>query len=740
MINIFALILFTCFVLATYFTFHLIQRKEWKHREDCMFIAFCISSAVWSFGFSGVFMLTDPSKGYLWRGIGMIGTFAYMITAQMLICQLSGISKKFQNFFNGFSLLGIIIYFFVIQKDQATYYMTDMGMTYSFTPGLWNNLYTAYSVIVALNMLFVVIYMLKTSPVQRLKVLAKKLLIAEVVICLGMVLDTIFPLFGLEAIPGSSISQFVGLAVMYHTMSFASKSRINIRNMSEFIYYSLSVPVLVYDSKLNLQILNDTAYSFLDIDKNKLDITGIDDLFDVKSDSIFEFDGKCADVDAVCRHNQLYCSLSVNKILDHYNDIIGYIIIVTDLSERMQAMKRLEEAKKEADYANKAKSTFLANMSHEIRTPMNAIMGFSELVLTMDISDEVREHVEDIKWSSHNLLSIINDILDISKIESGKMELVPDSYFTVDFLNDTTLIVSDQAKKKGLNFNMHVDTDIPRTLYGDKVRLRSIVVNILNNAIKYTPKGTVSFVVSIIKLSDDIVTLEFKISDTGIGIKEEDLGNLFNSFERLDQRINYNIEGTGLGLAIANGYAKLMGGNIKVESVYGKGSTFTITLDQIVIDSDTIEEEYKNKQAIHRASSISDLKITGMTALVTDDNIVNLRVAQSLLTKYGLAVDTATNGADAIELCKNKNYDLIFMDQMMPQMTGTEAMISIRALNSHYAAGGKGKIIVLTADAIKGTREQLLRAGFDEYLGKPINFPQLERLFLRYLPMENLIL
>ena len=195
-----------------------------------------------------------------------------------------------------------------------------------------------------------------------------------------------------------------------------------------------------------------------------------------------------------------------------------------------------------------------------------------------------------------------------------------------------------------------------------------------------------------------------------------------------------------MGLAIANGYAKLMGGNIKVESVYGKGSTFTITLDQIVIDSDTIEEEYKNKQAIHRASSISDLKITGMTALVTDDNIVNLRVAQSLLTKYGLAVDTATNGADAIELCKNKNYDLIFMDQMMPQMTGTEAMISIRALNSHYAAGGKGKIIVLTADAIKGTREQLLRAGFDEYLGKPINFPQLERLFLRYLPMENLIL
>lgn len=703
-----------------------------------MFIAFCIASAIWSFGFAGVFIQTETENGYLWRGIGMIGTFAYMITAQMLICQLSGIGKKYCYLFNGFSLLGIIIYFFVIQKDQATYYMSDMGMTYSFTPGLWNNIYTGYSVIVALNMLIVIIYMLLKSSKKRLKVLAKKLLITEIVILMGMILDTIFPLIGLAAIPGSSIGQFVGLAVMYHTMVFVHQSRINISNMSEFIYSSLTVPVLVYDSSLKLKILNDTAYSFLGIDNNKHDITGIEKLFTPQKENIFDFEGSVDDVDAICCHNQLYCSLSVNKIYDRYNDIIGYIIIVTDLSEHMKTMNKLEEAKKEAEYANNAKSIFLANMSHEIRTPMNAIMGFSELVLSMDTSDEVRHYVEDIKWSSHNLLSIINDILDISKIESGKMELVPDSYFTVDFLNDISLIISEQARKKGLTFNMTVNTDIPRTLFGDKVRLRSVLINILNNAIKYTKEGSVSFVVSIVKQFDDKITLEYKISDTGIGIKEEDLNTLFNNFERLDQRANYNIEGTGLGLAIAKGYVELMGGTIHVDSTYGEGTTFTVTIEQIIIDSDTMEKEYNNKRSANRASSISDLRIHGLTALVTDDNIVNLRVAQGILTKYGLAVDTATNGKDSIELCKQKNYNLIFMDQMMPEMNGTEAMLEIRKLNNHYAAGGKGKIIVLTADAIKGTREQLMRAGFDEYLGKPINFPQLERLFLRYVPMSHI--
>ena len=352
-----------------------------------------------------------------------------------------------------FSLTGIIIYFFNIQRDQVTYELTDLGMSYSFTPSLWNNLYIIYSIITAVNMFFVTLYMLCRSSTRRMRALARKLLTAELIILFGMLLDTIFPMIGMRAIPGSSIAQSIGLFIMYGAVIFASHSRITISNMSEFVYYSLTVPVLVYDSNQKLQVLNDAAYPFVGIKKKErgdFDVTGIDSLFHTDKGDIFDFEGNSQEADAICSHNLSYCSLSINKIYDDFDDTIGYIIIVTDLSERMNSMKRLEEAKRDAENANHAKSTFLANMSHEIRTPMNAIIGFSELVLKMNINEEVRSYVNDIKFSSHNLLAIINDILDISKIESGKMELVLDSYFTSQLLNDVSMIISPQIKQKGL--------------------------------------------------------------------------------------------------------------------------------------------------------------------------------------------------------------------------------------------------------------------------------------------------
>ena len=734
-------LLFAGFVLALYFALVHLRKKEWKHKENPLFVAFCFSSAIWSLGFFGVFIQTVPEKAYVWRAFGMIGTFGYLITAQLLICHFSGIKKIWRCFVELFSFLGFVIYFFIIQKEQVTYELTDIGMSYSFTPGLWNNLYILYSVITAVNMLCVTIYMLFRSPTQRLRVLGRKFLFAELIILLGMLLDTILPMLGMKAIPGSSIAQSLGLFVLYNAITYASHSRINISNMSEFIYYSLTVPVMVYDSNQRLQILNDTAYSFLGVkktDRENFDITGIDTLFHTDKGDLFDFDGNTQEADAICCHNRLYCSLTINKIFDDYNDTIGYIIIVTDLSERMKSMKKLEEAKKDAENANKAKSIFLANMSHEIRTPMNAIIGFSELVLKMDINEEVRNYVTDIKFASHNLLAIINDILDISKIESGKMELVLDSYFTSQLLTDVGLIISPQAAQKGLTFKTKIDENVPRTLYGDKVRIRSVLTNILNNAVKYTQEGSITFEVSIVNQTNTHVTLEFKISDTGIGIRKENLENLFETFARFDQKIHYGIEGSGLGLAISNGYITMMGGKINVDSIYGEGSTFTITLEQKIIDASPLEQNYNYDQTSKNTGNISNMKVYGLSVLVADDNLINLRVAHGILSYYGLIVDTASGGKEAVELCRSKNYDFVFMDQMMPEMDGIEAMQEVRKLNSHYAPGGMGKIIVLTADAIKGTREQLIKKGFDEYLGKPINIAQLERLLLRYVPSSKI--
>lgn len=731
---LFSQTMFAFFILALYFAYHFFRKRKMQYLENRLFCIFCLSSALWSLGFYGVIIQTEPQKAYACRAVGMIGMFAYLITAQILICHFSGIKKIYRRITEGFAFLGVFIYFFTIQKEQATYYLSNIGMTYSLSKNIWNTIYSSYTVIVAINIFLVVLYMLRHAPKKRLKLLGGRLLLTNVIVMFGMLLDTIFPLFGKPAIPGSTITQFLGLLVMYRTLHFANHSRINVSNMSEFIYHSLTVPVLVFDPEWSLQLFNDSASSFLGVTESDIADYKIENLFSFEKEATFSFDGKQKNVDVVCCHNQKDCSLAINKIYDDFNDIIGYIIIVTDLTDRIKTVKELETAIKVAEHANQAKSTFLANMSHEIRTPMNAIIGFSELLLKMDISNEVRSHVEDIKWSSSNLLAIINDILDISKIESGKMELVCGNYFLSPLLNDITLIIEPQAKQKGLDFHMTVEKEIPKELYGDKIRIRGILINILNNAVKYTKKGRITFEVAIVSKTTECVKLSFKVSDTGVGIPEEEQKNLFKNFARLDQKVHYGVEGSGLGLAIANSYVNLMGGEIQVASTYGEGSVFTVILEQTIIDATPINDEYLKAKSSQRETSTDTITISGVRVLIVDDNLVNLRVASGILSSYGLIVDTASSGADAISLCSTNHYPLIFMDQMMPEISGVEAMKQIRETDDYYASGNVGKIIVLTADAIYGAREQLMEQGFDEYLGKPINIRQLERLLLRFIP------
>ena len=723
-------LLFTEFVSALFLSIVFLLKNRLIHRENRLFFIFCMSSTLWSLGFYGVHIQTSPDYAYFWRGIGMVGTIGYLITAVLLMTRMSTLPKPLKIAFNIFPYIGMTLYFPIIHPSQVIYENTSIGMSYSFVPGIWNNLYTIYSVLIGVCGFFITIYMMVKSPTKRQKVIGRKFLCCIIALFIGMLFDTALPFFGIKSFPGSTIGQFIGLIVMYYTIVFINQSRINISNMSEFVYYSLTVPVMVYDSDRKLKILNSTAYQFLGIPDEEYQIEGLSSLFYISSKDAFDFEGKSRNVDATCTNNDIFCNLSINKIHDKYEDVIGYIIIVTDLSEKLRTMQDLEEATILAKKANQAKSIFLANMSHEIRTPMNGIMGFAELLLKMDLTSNVRRHVEDIKWSSHNLLTIINDILDISKIESGKMELVCSTYYTGSFLSDISLIIAPQAEKKGLEFCIRMDNNIPTALYGDKTRLRSIMINLLNNAIKYTQEGSVTLDVRVLDKTPTHVTLQYVISDTGMGIKEEELEFLFESFERLDKQINHEVEGTGLGLNIANKYIQLMGGSILVDSKYQEGSTFTITFEQELVDPTPLSKEFNKKDST--ISSISDMKIKGLHVLVTDDNLINLSVASGILSYYGLEVDTAENGPDSIELCKSNSYDMIFMDQMMPKMDGIETMSRIRSIGPHYDKGGRCKIIVLTADAIKGTREALLEKGFDEYLGKPINFNHLETLFKKF--------
>ena len=363
---------------------------------------------------------------------------------------------------------------------------------------------------------------------------------------------------------------------------------------------------------------------------------------------------------------------------------------------------------------------------------MNAIIGFSELALKENPSPELTTYLEDIKTSSHNLMILINDILDISKIESGKMNLVNVQYQTAEFLQSIYKMIVTQAKEKGLDFQVHVDSKLPSVLHGDSNRIRNILINLLSNAVKYTSSGFVKLEILCSDPKQTPFRLTFRVTDSGIGIKGDDISQIFESFTQADSTTNYGKEGTGVGLDLVKGYCLLMNGDVSVESEYGKGSTFTATVEQTVADDTPLNPDFISSYQTKDEFSLGSLHVQNVKALIVDDNMLNRKVISRSMSFYGLNVEIASSGQEAIDMCRNIPYDLVFMDQMMPEMDGIEAMKLIRQLSDHYAAGGPGKIIVLTANAIAGVRETLIGEGFDEYLSKPINHRELENVLRKY--------
>ena len=410
-----------------------------------------------------------------------------------------------------------------------------------------------------------------------------------------------------------------------------------------------------------------------------------------------------------------------------------------DYAKRMEEMKLeeqrasyerkvLELEKDAANASNKAKSDFLANMSHEIRTPMNAIIGMDEMILRTSPEDPVRKYALNIKSAGKTLLSIINGILDFSKIESGKMDLVPVDYSFASVMNDIVNMSLKKAEDKGLEYRMNVSEAIPSVLRGDEIRVRQVMLNLINNAIKYTHQGSVSVDVSFDRLED---TLIFAVKDTGIGIKEEDLSKLFGSFERLEEDKNRNIEGTGLGLNIAMSLVRMMGGNIDVDSTYGEGTEFRATMRQEVVDPTPVGDLAQNISKLQESKDEYKPALIAPKAkvLIVDDNEMNLEVITALMRDTKIRITTALSGTDCIDILKNDKFDVILLDQMMPGLSGTKTLEIIR--EDHMADGTP--IIALTADAIVGARESYIKEGFTDYLSKPVMYPELESVLLKYM-------
>lgn len=431
---------------------------------------------------------------------------------------------------------------------------------------------------------------------------------------------------------------------------------------------------------------------------------------------------------------------SRDEIEELYNALVKTVADTEDYLERLRGEDRIKNELEVAKASNEAKSAFLSSMSHEIRTPINAVLGFDEMILLESKDPEIGRYAEDIRSAGKTLLALINDILDFSKIEAGKMEIVPGSYELTSLINDAVSMTMSLANDKNLEFEVKVDPAIPHLLYGDEIRIKQCMTNILSNAVKYTEHGGLTLNVGFEKAEEpDSIYLKISVKDTGIGIRQEDMGKLFSAFDRLDQVRNKAVKGTGLGLSITKQLLESMGSVLEVESEYEKGSDFHFSLLQKVEKweeiGDLSEAFKKYVPKMEDTLKDDDFYAPKASILVTDDTENNLLVVTRLLKRTGIQIDTADSGASTLNMVKKKRYDLIYLDHMMPEMDGIETLHAMDSLEGNMNT--ETPVIVLTANAVAGSREMYIREGFTDYMTKPVSYRMLRESLLRYLPADK---
>lgn len=500
------------------------------------------------------------------------------------------------------------------------------------------------------------------------------------------------------------------------------------KDTEEEILDNLEDIIVAYDGNNKIVYLNSVARTKLNISNQYVygvSILGINELVDktllLKNEESIEIGD-----------NRYICNTS-EFALDYYTK--GYIIWLKDVTKEEEYISAAIKLKNEADQANKAKSMFLAHMSHEIRTPMNAVIGMDELILRDTEDPQITEYAQNIMSAGKTLLSIINDVLDYSKIEAGKMDIVELHYSLGNVIRDLSLMTKLRAEKKGLEFRVDVAEGTPDGLVGDVVRVKQIITNILTNGVKYTESGYVSLSISYERMNNNMIMLIATVKDTGIGIKKENMDKLFGSFERIETEGNHIIEGTGLGMSIVTRLLNVMGGRLEYESEYGHGSKFRVYIPQKVDDNrevgailETSEEPYEKTAVTFEAP---DAKI-----LIVDDNKMNRKIAVAMLKNTGIVTDQAESGEECLEMIAANKYDLILLDNLMPGLSGVETFRRIKADKTHQCQGVP--IVVMTADVGEDQRLYFLELGFDDYIAKPMYMDKYLDVVSRMLPYEKM--
>lgn len=745
MTNYYPLSSLVAFILAgmgfiTFLLGLLSYRENKQSRVGLAMFRVCICVFLWNFGYAWMSLCYNSSFAIYPRAIGLVGISTYLFFIIRFIAELADYPTKrlvpFLVFYvstAGVSLIKIAL------PSAVNFKTTPWGYWYT-SNATWGRALQFIAIASALTMFYVIlIYWQKKEPLKRYQFIIRRFVWFGVILFTGYALDTMIPtIFKIDVFPFSDFAAFFSVMLLYGISRKYKAFGASIPNVSKYVFKDVTVPVLVFDHEGNMVLFNDVAPAYFNKSAEDLILCKSDDLIDKNIFISGEYDS-LEGADELCRvkGTDSICKYKKTEVMDEFGELQYKIAFIQDMTIEQKAMVAMNEGKLAAEQANMAKTNFLANMSHEIRTPMNAIIGMSDIILHNEsINDETRNQISEIKAAGNGLLGIINDILDISKIEAGRYEIVEDEYELPSLIHDLSNIINIKLMETQVKFALSVDPTLPHNLYGDMTRVKQILLNILGNAVKFTNAGTIRFSITWDK-SQIEPELQFIVKDSGIGIKREDLTSIFEAFKQVDTRRNRNLQGTGLGLAISKQLAQLMNGDIEVESLYGVGSTFKIRIKQRIPKYIEIGEKVaialeNNQYLLHDDSNVSGVtKHPDAKILVVDDNRVNLTVAAGLMKFYDIKIDTAISGAKALDMVQEKDYDIVFMDHMMPDMDGIDTTRAIRAL------GGKFKdltIIALTANAIDEARELFLREGLQDFLSKPIERKALTEMLDKWLP------
>ena len=688
--------------------------------------------ALWSGGY-GIMGFTETGEAAaVFRAVGLVGVVGFMMTEALMIAYMVELPKwLFRAYAMIFGIFAVVdLYFFI--PDQHTFVRLNGRMCYYSTNSFGRMVHNIFLAFVVVTMIAMAILWVHKEKPKRQSYYVRAAILANIAILFSIIPDTILPMLGKPSFPSSAYGMFLTYMITWFWATRFNAFSITVGNLSQYIYESANTAILIFDEYFRLVLANPYGQELLGI--KKIENQKLMQLFEgTGAESGRIKDGILRDnkgvAELVSVHGAISCSLNFSLARDFHDDPYCIVCFVYDLTKEKNMLEEVVRA-------NEAKSQFLANMSHEIRTPINGILGMDSVLLKECHDENLREYAKNIQSAGQSLLSIINDILDISKIESGKMEILTIRYQLFSVLNDCYNLTKIKLQNKPVSFIMQINEKLPSWLYGDEVRIRQIINNFLSNAVKYTKEGNITFELDFEEKTDEQILLVITVRDTGIGIKEEDLGKLFESFTRIEEKRNRNIEGTGLGLNLTKNLVNLMGGEVFAESTYGKGSCFTAKIPQKIADAKPMGDFGKRYQQYLSTSDDDKLSFLAPDAkiLVVDDVTMNLKVVEGLLKATKIQIDTAVSGSECLECVKTTPYQMIFLDHMMPEMDGLETLEHMKNLADNPNA--QTPVIMLTANAIVGAKEEYIEAGFTDYLTKPIRETELLEMILKYLPEE----